>query len=138
MPPLVEILVGVAGDDFSWAPGDLVDMTDDQVEAWADGERARIYDRTPTPTAPSPPDTTAPAEQVPAQPEDVEADPDDEDDGEPELVPPPKSGPGSGVEAWRAYAAEAGVEVPDSAKREEIWTILEAEQVPTSLPEAEE
>lgn len=57
-------------------------------------------------------------------------DPDDAkpagDDG-----PPPKGGVGSDAEAWRAYAASRGVEVPADAKRPAIIAALEAAGVPT-------
>lgn len=34
--------------------------------------------------------------------------------------PPPQGGAGSGIEAWRAYADELGVEVAESATRDDI------------------
>lgn len=40
--------------------------------------------------------------------------------------PPPKAGAGSSVDAWAAYAADQGVEVPEDAKRDEIIAALEA------------
>lgn len=33
---------------------------------------------------------------------------------------PPKAGPGSGAAAWRDYAEQIGVEVPEDASRDEI------------------
>ncbi|MFY1588988.1 hypothetical protein ACN267_31360 [Micromonospora sp. WMMD734] len=45
--------------------------------------------------------------------------------------PPPKGGPGSDAEAWRAYAAGKGVEVPSDAKRPAIIAALDAAGVPT-------
>lgn len=45
--------------------------------------------------------------------------------------PPPKSGAGSGVEAWAAYAAAQGVEIPEGAKRDDIVAALETAGVPT-------
>lgn len=38
--------------------------------------------------------------------------------------PPPKAGPGSGVDAWAGYAAEVGVQVEEGAKRDEIVQAL--------------
>ncbi|MFJ4990065.1 hypothetical protein ACIP9H_40495 [Streptomyces sp. NPDC088732] len=43
----IRVLEGVAGDDFSWAPGDLVDLPDDEAAAWADGHRAQWADAEP-------------------------------------------------------------------------------------------
>jgi hypothetical protein len=50
---------------------------------------------------------------------------DDEDDGSPgasgaAAVEPPRSGPGSGKDAWAAYAAARGLEVPADADRAAI------------------
>lgn len=43
---------------------------------------------------------------------------------EPEQGPtgeaPPRSGPGSGVEAWKAYAAAVGVNVAEGASRDDV------------------
>lgn len=36
----IRILQAVAGVDFSWAPGEEVDLDDELAAAWADGERA--------------------------------------------------------------------------------------------------
>lgn len=36
----IRILEAVAGDDFSWSPGDLVDLPDEVAAGWADGHRA--------------------------------------------------------------------------------------------------
>jgi hypothetical protein len=44
---------------------------------------------------------------------------------------PPKAGPGSGKEAWAAYAAEHQVDVPEGATREQILQLLTDAQVPT-------
>lgn len=44
---------------------------------------------------------------------------------------PPKGGPGSGRDAWAAYAAEHDVEVPADASREDIVAALDAADVPT-------
>lgn len=41
----VRILTSIAGTDFSWAPGEVVDMPDAEAEKWCDGERAeRVAD----------------------------------------------------------------------------------------------
>lgn len=44
---------------------------------------------------------------------------------------PPKTGTGSGVKAWRAYALGKGFEFDDDVKREEIIAALDAENIPT-------
>lgn len=42
------------------------------------------------------------------------------------LLPmPPKAGPGSGVDAWRSYAQQEKVTVPDGAGRDEIVAAIE-------------
>jgi hypothetical protein len=112
--PRVELLVGVSGLDFSWKPGEVVDMSDEQAAAWADGVRGRLVD-----AGPPPPPPAAPAAGRPGG---------DEEPGEP--VPPPKSGAGSGVEAWRAYADAHEVDVPADAKREQIWAALADAGIP--------
>jgi hypothetical protein len=38
----VRILQAIGGTDFSWAPGEIVSMTDEQVAVWCDGERAEL------------------------------------------------------------------------------------------------
>lgn len=45
---------------------------------------------------------------------------------------PPKSGKGSNVDAWRAYAAALGFEADEDATKAEIIATLEAEGIPTS------
>lgn len=43
--------------------------------------------------------------------------------------PPPRSGAGSGVEAWRAFATAKGVAYPAGAKREDIIAACENAKV---------
>lgn len=50
-------------------------------------------------------------------------------------VPPPMSGKGSGIEAWRAYAAAVEVEVDDDAGRDEIVEAIQAAGKPVEQPE---
>ncbi|MFJ6566430.1 hypothetical protein ACIQNU_03360 [Streptomyces sp. NPDC091292] len=40
--PRIRILQSVAGLDFSWVPGDIVEVNDAAAEAWADGDRAEL------------------------------------------------------------------------------------------------
>lgn len=46
--PRIRVLQSVAGVDFSWQPGDIVDVTAEQAQAWADGERAELVREQPT------------------------------------------------------------------------------------------
>lgn len=43
----------------------------------------------------------------------------------PTATEPPRSGPGSGVEAWRTYATSRGIDVPEDATRDDIVTLVE-------------
>lgn len=65
-----------------------------------------------------------PAEDIPAAAENVEA-----------LTSaasvPAKTGPGSSVEAWKAYATASGFEFDADVKRDEIIKALEADGIPT-------
>ncbi|MYV56509.1 hypothetical protein [Streptomyces sp. SID3212] len=46
----IRILEAAAGDNFSWAPGDVVDLPEEQAASWADGHRAvRADDSGPAP-----------------------------------------------------------------------------------------
>lgn len=38
----VRILQGVSGDDFSWTPGQVVDMSAEDASKWADGYRGEL------------------------------------------------------------------------------------------------
>lgn len=38
----IRILQAVAGLDFSWTPGEEVELPDDEAAKWADGERAEL------------------------------------------------------------------------------------------------
>lgn len=40
----IRVLEAIAGADFSWAPGDVVDVTDEAAATWADGHRAVLAD----------------------------------------------------------------------------------------------
>ncbi|MDX2520589.1 MULTISPECIES: hypothetical protein [Streptomyces] len=42
--PQIKVLEAIAGADFSWAPGDIVDVTDEEAASWADGHRAALLD----------------------------------------------------------------------------------------------
>lgn len=47
--PRIRILQAVGGLDFSWAPGDEVDVDAATAKAWADGERAELVDEAKPP-----------------------------------------------------------------------------------------
>ncbi|MFE1550579.1 hypothetical protein [Streptomyces sp. NPDC058718] len=40
----IRVLQAVAGVDFSWAPGEEVDLDDEAASAWADGVRAELVE----------------------------------------------------------------------------------------------
>lgn len=46
-------------------------------------------------------------------------------------TPPPRSGPGSGVEAWADYALDREVEVDEGWNRDKIIAELESRKIPT-------
>ncbi|MFR0354165.1 hypothetical protein [Streptomyces sediminimaris] len=43
----IRVLEAIAGADFSWAPGDVVDVSDEEAAGWADGHRAVLADHEP-------------------------------------------------------------------------------------------
>lgn len=55
----------------------------------------------------------------------VDTDAGDVDDDEPARTEPPRSGAGSGVNAWRTFAETHGVDVADDASRDDIIAELE-------------
>lgn len=50
----IRVLQAVSGLDFSWAPGELVDLDDEQAATWADGLRAELVDELPATDTPAP------------------------------------------------------------------------------------
>jgi len=40
----IRVLEAIAGADFSWAPGDVVDVSEEEAASWADGHRAVLVD----------------------------------------------------------------------------------------------
>lgn len=54
--PRIRILQAIAGPDFSWAPGDEVDLPGVEASGWADGIRAELVrgEKTETPESKSP------------------------------------------------------------------------------------
>ncbi|MGW1246923.1 hypothetical protein [Streptomyces sp. NPDC002535] len=42
--PHIKVLEAVAGADFSWAPGDIVEVSEEAAAVWADGHRAVLAD----------------------------------------------------------------------------------------------
>ena len=51
------------------------------------------------------------------------------EDGDQSPVEPPRTGRGSGAEAWREYAASIGVEHDDDATRDDIIDAVDAARV---------
>ncbi|MGW6210939.1 hypothetical protein [Streptomyces sp. NPDC055109] len=56
----IRVLEAIAGSDFSWAPGDLVDLPDEQAAVWADGHRAELADGQEPGTGPQFPEMATP------------------------------------------------------------------------------
>ncbi|MEM9566292.1 MAG: hypothetical protein AAGA93_26970 [Actinomycetota bacterium] len=102
MSTRIEVLVPVTGVDFSWRPGDIVELDDDLAERWADGVRARKAPKDATPTAPAPQATS---------PNRREAAGDEDSDGEPTGSEP--SGP-VGVDALPATTGDEPVSGEDA------------------------
>ncbi|WP_327403828.1 hypothetical protein OG194_29605 [Streptomyces sp. NBC_01288] len=40
----IRVLEAIAGSDFSWAPGDVVEVSEEEAASWADGHRAVLAD----------------------------------------------------------------------------------------------
>lgn len=40
----IKVLEAIAGSDFAWSPGDLIDLPDQEAATWADGHRAVLAD----------------------------------------------------------------------------------------------
>lgn len=47
----LQILTAIGGLGFSWQPGQIIDLPDDEAAPWADGVRAKFVDDTPPPTS---------------------------------------------------------------------------------------
>jgi hypothetical protein len=82
--------------------------------AWVEVESGSATDGTPAPPPAAPSVDEEPSGD----------DESDEDAGDGALNPPPQAGPGSSGEAWRAYAASVGVEVPTDAKRDDVIDLI--------------
>lgn len=65
----------------------------------------------------------------PGEASDSAPDTGDEESDDGAVQEPPRAGRGSGVDAWRAFAAAKEVEVPEDASRDDIVELLEAEGV---------
>lgn len=50
----IRILEAVSGADFSWQPGDIVDLGEEEAAAWADGHRAERVEGGPASAADGP------------------------------------------------------------------------------------
>ncbi|WP_327710030.1 hypothetical protein OG912_16780 [Streptomyces sp. NBC_00464] len=59
----IRILEAVSGLDFSWQPGDLVELAEEEAAKWADGYRAVWADEIPSPP-PVAPDRVPPADDL--------------------------------------------------------------------------
>jgi hypothetical protein len=114
----IRVLQAIGGLDFSWAPGDLVELPDDEAAKWADGYRAELVDDHP-PASPVTNDPPAPDDgQAPTEPTnlDDQDDEDDQDDDGPELFDPA----GHNVSDVLAYL--------DGVGEEEAMRVLQLEE----------
>ncbi|MBL3669052.1 hypothetical protein JL475_24275 [Streptomyces sp. M2CJ-2] len=50
----IKVLEAIAGADFSWAPGDVVEVSEEAAAAWADGQRAVLADDAAAGSGPAP------------------------------------------------------------------------------------
>lgn len=107
----IQLIVGVGGLDFSWAPGEVVDLPEEEAAKWADGERAirrrdlddpqrETTDRRP-PATPNPggpardtTDATPPIERADASTPEHPGDPAEADVGDPDATDPAETGTG--------------------------------------------
>ena len=98
-------------------------------KVWVDGAAA------PSPAAGSgggPATPMPPGPVWPSTQDDAPAEPDEATAGDTEQpVPPPRGGPGSGVDAWTAYAAAVGVQVDAGAGRDDVIAALDLRCIPT-------
>ena len=91
----VRILVSVAGPDFSWIPGQIVDLPIAEAAKWADGVRGE-YVNMPAPPADEPPTGDGPVDEAPPVDEDPAATTTDAPpagDDQPDREPPAKTAP---------------------------------------------
>ncbi|GAA0494821.1 hypothetical protein Ade02nite_19660 [Paractinoplanes deccanensis] len=123
------------GTDGPWlqaivdALGDIHDLLDARLPQRV-GVEAPVEATEPAPD--SPPVTAVPVsepapDRAPAKPEPVK-EPDPDDEPVPGLVlppPPPRSGRGSGLPAWQAWADLARVEYDEDASRDDVIAACE-------------
>lgn len=112
-------------------------MTPRQREATGEGQGGPVEVTEPAPpsapvdaqpvTEPALP--AGPAEARPVSEPAPKRAPRRDDDGTSVPPPPPRSGKGSGVEAWRSFANLAGVKVPADASRDDIIAACERARV---------
>lgn len=98
---------------------------DGELPSWAEeritNPAAWVGADTASPAAPADPSSSSPSSTSTAAAQDG-----------PQGPPPPRTGRGSGQQAWATYAAACGVTVPDGTSREDIIAVLDAAGVPTS------
>jgi hypothetical protein len=103
---------------------ELMGMLRDTGRRLPDSDEGAGVVRLQEPAVPAPA-VSAPTETTP-EPKPV---PEQADDPEPLPEPPPRAGRGSGLEAWVAFADEAGVDYPDGASRNDIIAACAAAKV---------
>lgn len=99
--PRIRILQAVAGPDFSWNPGDEIDLPGEEASKWADGVRGELMrgEALETPEQAPEPET---ADVVPSSPEAEQ--------------PEPLKRPGKAASKadWLAYAQHLGLPDEDA------------------------
>lgn len=84
----------------------------------------------PSPQQPAEPPATEPnGPAVPTEPDPTGPTPTEPDPAPADIPVPPRSGAGSGIDAWRAFATAKGVSYPANAKREDIIAACENAKV---------
>jgi hypothetical protein len=63
--PRIRMLQAVAGPDFSWNPGDEIDLPGDEASKWTDGIRAELVRGQGVETPEAGPPETATAKRAP-------------------------------------------------------------------------
>ena len=63
----IRLLQSVSGMDFTWSPGDLGDLPEDQARVWADGVRAELVQPEASAEEPVEPEASAAEPEAPAK-----------------------------------------------------------------------
>ena len=104
---------------------DLHDLLDARLpQPQADAEKGPVRISEPAPDRPPAEPVSEPAPDGP--PETIDDEPEPVTEPAPDLPqPPPRTGHGSGLKAWQAFADAAGVTYPAEASRADIIAVCE-------------